>query len=242
MPPASGFTDPIWLLASKGRPLLCQQALDACEETQMTSKAILWVDETVDEYRDIRLPSNWSVIYRKRWGGIGGAMRWVFEKYPHASHYGWLADDAFPRTEHWDKRIEEAAGEWHLATGQDLYVSEIPAYLSMLFKGEDFGAPMCWGGKLVRAVGWWSLPGVRQAGIDTAWSAVVKPLGLFRYDPEVICEHKNYRTGKRPEDATDSWIRKGVNYIQADINFRDEWARSADLDDTIQRVRNAMRQ
>lgn len=88
---------------------------------------------------------------------------------------------------------------------------------------------MCWGGELVRTVGWWALPGVKQAGIDTAWTAIVQPLGLARYTPQVICEHMNYRTGKRPLDETDSWFRKGINYIQKDIDFRDAWAVSDDL-------------
>ena len=43
----------IWLLSTRGRPEACQQVLDACEETGMTSPGVVYVDETVDEYQDI---------------------------------------------------------------------------------------------------------------------------------------------------------------------------------------------
>lgn len=240
MLPATSWTDSIWLLSTKGRPALCQGVLDACEKTGMRSQGILWVDETVDQYRDIRLPSNWEIIYRKRWGGIATAMNWVFKRYPKASHYGWLADDSFPRSGGWDEKIEKAAGDWFLAYGQDRYVSADAFVRHLLPQGRDLGAPLCWGGNLVRAVGWWALPGVKQAGIDTAWIDIIQPLKLYRYIPEVICEHRNYRTGKRPYDDTDSWVRNGVNFIQRDIDRRNAWSASWELPATIERVREAM--
>lgn len=241
MPPASVSPEPIWLLATRGRPHLAQAVLDACEETGMTRRALLWVDETVEQYQDMRLPKNWKIKYWKRWGGIAAAMNWVFKNYPNATQYGWLADDSFPRTEGWDVVIEKSAGDWKLASGLDHYVSDNRQYMSMLRRGEDFGAPMCWGGELVRAVGWWALPGVKQAGIDTAWAAIVAPLGLHAYDPSVVCEHMNYRTGKRPKDETDDWTKDGVNYIQNDIDERNRWVASDDYKQTIFRVKRAMR-
>lgn len=240
MPPVTDWSEPIWLLSTRGRPHLAQAVLDACERTRMTSKGILWVDETVDQYQNMRLPQNWTIKFWKRWGGISTAMNWVFRNYPNASQYGWLADDTFPRTGGWDKLIEGSAGEWKIASGQDLYVSVNPQYMSMLRRGEDFGAPMCFGGELVRTVGWWALPGVKQAGIDTAWVAIVAPLGLHSYNQNVLCEHQNYRTGKRPMDETDSWVRNGVNYIQADIDFRNNWILTQDYRDTLNRVQEAM--
>lgn len=205
----------------------------------MTSAAILWVDETVDQYQDIKLPDNWTIIFHEEWGGIATAMNWVFEHYPNAAQYGWLADDCVPRTPRWDKLIERSAENWFLASGQDKYASRLVGR-SRLRAGFDFGAPMCWGGELVRATGWWALPGVKQAGIDTAWAAIVSRLHLANYNTRVICEHWNYRTGKRPYDETDKWIRDGVNYIQEDIDVRNAWADGPEYLETIMRIEAAM--
>ena len=67
---------------------------------------------------------------------------------------------------------------------------------------------MCWGGDLVRAVGWWALPGVYQGGIDDAWIHLAhRVFDVKKYVPDVIVEHMSYRNAKRPKDYTDEWIR-----------------------------------
>lgn len=227
----------IWLLPTKGRPQMCQQALDACTATGMTSPGVVYVDETVDEYQNIVLPANWTIHYAKRWGGIGAAMRWAFKKWPNATQYGWLADDTFPRTNQWDRQLEKAAGAWRLVYGVDRYISANRSLADSLDRGSDLGAPLCWGGELVRTVGWWALPGVKQAGIDTAWVALVQPLRLFHYVRHVHADHDNYRTGRRPKDHTDSWERNGVNFIEKDICVRNRWVASPDFAETLERLR-----
>lgn len=228
----------IWLLPTKGRPALCQQVLDTCESTRMRSPGVVYVDETVDMYQDIRLPANWTIHYAPRWGGIATAMQWVLKQWPDASQYGWIADDTFPRSRHWDMALERYAGDWKLAYGMDNYVSSGP-WPNTLRYCKDLGAPLCWGGELVRAVGWWAFPGVKQAGIDTAWTALLSPLGLYHYAIDVKADHNNYRTGRREYDDTDSWVRNGVNYIQKDLDTRAGWEATADFPETMNRVKLA---
>jgi hypothetical protein len=64
---------------------------------------------------------------------------------------------------------------------------------------------------------------------------MIGPLGLCRYRQDVVVEHKHYRTGKRATDQGDSWVRDGVNYVQADIDTRDRWVASQDFIDTVER-------
>jgi hypothetical protein len=128
------------------------------------------------------------------------------------------------------------AGDWCLSYARDLYLSEQPSFEAELHDGQNLSAGLCWGGKLVREVGWWALPGVRQAGIDTAWCAIVHPLDLARYCRDVTVEHKHYMTGKRERDDGDSWVRDDVEYVKADIRTRNDFVWSPEFRDVLERV------
>lgn len=202
----------------------------------MTSQGVVYVDETVDLYRDMRLPRNWSIHFEPEWGSLQASMSWCLDAYPAATQYGWLADDTRPRTKGWDKLLEQEADAWCLSYARDLWLSELEHTRLELEDGANLSSGLCWGGDLVRAVGWWALPGVRQAFIDVAWCRIVQPLGLARYTPRVVVEHLNYRTGKRAKDAVDDWSRSGEDYIQADIDAGYAWLGSDDFIDTIKRI------
>lgn len=192
----------------------------------MTSPGVVYVDETVDEYRHIRLPKNWTIHYEPEWGSLQASLQWCFNKYPDATHYGWLADDVRPRTDRWDKTLEAVAGDWCLSYARDLWLSENPHTLSELEQGCNLSSGLCWGGDLVRTVGWWALPGVRQAFIDVAWCRIIETFGLQRYTHDVVVEHLNYRTGKRERDPVDDWSRDGDDYIKRDIDEGYRWLAS----------------
>lgn len=226
----------IWLLSTRGRPKECQATLDACERAGMTSPGVVYVDETVDMYRNIRLPKNWTIHYEPEWGSLQASMSWCFNEYPDATQYGWLADDVRPRTRGWDKILESEAGDWCLSYARDLWLSEAEWTRLELEDGANISSGLCWGGNLVRAVGWWALPGVRQAFIDVAWCRIVQPLNLSRYTPCVVVEHLNYRTGKRERDDVDDWVRGGVDYIQDDIDHGYQWLASGEYEDIIRRL------
>lgn len=227
----------VWLLSTRGRPKDCQAVLDACAATGMTSRGVVYVDETVDAYKGLRLPQNWVLHSEPEWGSLQASMQWVFNAFADAENYGWLADDTYPRTEGWDRVLEAAAGEFGFAHARDLWLSE--QHRPVLERGGDMSSGLCWGGELVRTVGWWALPGVRQAGIDTAWCAIIEPLRLCTYVHDVVVEHKNYRTGKRQRDRVDSWTRAGVDYVQRDIDTRNAWVASPDFAATLGRVADA---
>ena len=226
----------IWLLSTKGRPREAQETIDACMDAGMTSPGVVYVDETVDMYRNLRLPKNWRIHFEPKWGSLQASMSWCYREYPDASQYGWLADDVRPRTPGWDRLLEHEAGDWCLSYARDLWLSEKDYTRLELEDGANLSSGLCWGGNLVRAVGWWALPGVRQAFIDVAWCRIVQPLRLARYVPDVVVEHLNYRTGKRERDEVDDWSRAGVDYIQDDIDRGYAWLASDDYVDVIRRL------
>lgn len=219
-----------------GRPREAQETIEACHEAGMTSQGVVFVDADDRSYDKLRVPANWIVQRSLKWVGLQGSMQWTLEAFPDATQYGWLADDTRPRTDGWDKRLEEAAGNWCLAYARDLWFSENPGELALLEDGRNLSSGLCWGGKLVRTVGWWALPGVMQAGIDTAWCDLVRGLDLHRYVPSVTVEHLNWRTGKRGMDDTDRWDRDGNNFIEQDLSVRNEWAWSGGFRRTFQRL------
>lgn len=228
----------IWLLSTRGRPKECQEVLDACEATGMTSQGLVYVDETVEMYEKIRLPANWKIHFEPEWGSIAAAMHYTQAHFPDATQYGWLADDNIPRTQGWDKILEAAAGDWFVSCARDLWLSETGWKYPM--GGVCFTAGLCWGAKLIEACGWWVLPGVRQGGIDGAWNDLAGMLGLTRYVPDVTVEHLCWQLGKRPKDETDDWVKKGVNYINDDLDVYYNWVKRQRRVDAL-RIRQAMR-
>lgn len=209
----------MWLLTSKGRPNAAKLTIDECTDTGMTQKAILYVDGDPTGY-NFTLPYNWKVVYGC--GNLSGSMQYVFTAYPNENVYGWLADDNHPVTFGWCQTVEKTAYPNSLVHCRDLYISEMNEYnRSLLYRSKNLGAGLCWGGDLVRAVGFWSPPGVVQAGIDWFWTELVgdTPLGVYR--PDIIVRHDNHRTGRRNKDTIDEWgqhMKEDIAYMKVYIH------------------------
>lgn len=198
----------MWLLPTYKRPQLCQEALMACYETGMMQQAILFIDPPFDGYEDLWIPPNFIVWKSETHTHMAPAMNLVLERYPNEDFYGWLADDLRPRTPGWDFKLSEVAGDWDIAHCNDLWMGGSP----IIRAGSLCGA-FCWGGKLVRTVGWWGLPYTEQAGTDDAWICIRDP----KYVPDVIVEHIHWKNQKRPIDLTD-------NHHRADPDMRKFYA------------------
>jgi hypothetical protein len=195
-------TAPVWLLPSVGRPQAAQDVLDACAEMGMTQQGFLYADG--DDYTGVKLPANWMLIQRDENHGIGPAMNDIFAGFPFASHYGWLADDTEPRTPGFDELLTTAAGGYGLAYANDGGYRSTPEFAEAVEKGDELTSGLVWAGDLVRAAGWWALPGLRQAYVDVVWCELIAALGLARYAPWVVVEHMQWRIGKRERDAWDA--------------------------------------
>jgi len=204
----------MWLLPTRGRPKLCQEALDACYETGMTSDGLLIIDTRAGSYPYLHIPDNWSVIRGPL--DMADAMRIAFMLYKNDKQFGWLADDLRPRTQNWDKLLEKEAGDWLLVHCNDLWIAN-----SVSDRARSLCGAFCWGGELVRTVGWWALPDVRQAGIDDAWIDITHP-DYRKYIDEIVVEHIQHKNGKRPKDDTDNWVRDDINYINQDFRLYEQ--------------------
>lgn len=232
------MSGPVWLLTSRGRPELAVRTVEACRRTGMRSPLVLYVDGSAKGYdRCFGYVADFRV--QLRGGGLAHSLEWLTQTYPRAVCYGWLADDTYPRTDGWDSILEKAAGDWWLSYAYDQWLADdCPAEVAA---GSLLTSGLCWGGELVRTVGGLvQPPGVVQAGIDLAWSAIIEPLVAARYQPRVIVEHQNYRTGKRAFDATDEWTRDGDPYVERDLELTRRWLRDGKVGELVDRVLRGM--
>lgn len=228
----------VWLLTSRGRPELAAQVVDSCRKTGMRSPLVLYIDGSAKGYDKC---FSYVADYRiqLRGGGLAHSLEWCLSMFPDATSYGWLADDTFPRTRGWDALLEQAAGEWGFAHANDLWLALEAG--PEVREGSTLTSGLCWGGELVRAAGSWALPAdVVQAGIDLAWSALLPRLFAVTYLPRVVVEHWNWRTGKRPRDETDEWVRDGDAYVERDIERARTWIRLGGPERLALRIRRIM--
>ena len=198
----------MWLMTTKNRPKAAEIALAACWDTGMKQPGVVYVDgQNHSPYDDIKLPPNWTMVKFVDVGGIGnlaGSKQYVFETYPDERVYGWVADDNFPVTNNWCAMVEEIAHPWRLVHCRDDFVSLTGSGKDSLRETRNLGGGICWGGDLVRCVGWWAPPGIIQGSIDWAWTSLVGTTDMGVYLPDVIVRHDNYRTGRRQKDDNDN--------------------------------------
>lgn len=228
----------MWLLASRQRPRLARECIEACTVNGMTSAAILYVDDVeAGAYGEIALPANWTLHVAGRHGGLSTALQWCLATYPSERSYGWLADDMRPRTPRFDVILEELAGTCFMSQANDLWAFRRDP--EGVRAGREPGAGMCWGGDLVRAVGWWALPATFQGGTDVAWTSLAHHLGRMRFAEGVVVEHQHWRTGKRLKDDldTDMHDANGHGHTKRDVHRLYRWLRSPDFGRTVERAR-----
>lgn len=202
----------MWLLPSRQRPENLKRFFDAYHKTKADSPGVVWLDEDdADNYRSINVPNNWCVIIHKRLDGTGAITNKFFEMFPEETWYGLLGDDVIPRTEYWDKKLIEAAGDDGVAYGNDLLA------------GEKIATHPVVGGEMVRELGWLALPGCKRIYIDSALQEFAWRKGKLHYLPDVIIEHMHFSNGKSPMDET---YRKTHN--SEDKAIYDEWLKTLD--------------
>lgn len=183
-----------------------------------------------DSYPNLRLPDNWSKR-EVRWGGLRPAMQWCLRKFPDATQYGWLADDMIPASEGWDSALQERAGGRRLAYAFDGWLATHVLSRALLKAGLDMGGAPCWGGELVRTVGWWAPPRMKQGGIDFVWTSLLRDLGLTYYDEGVYVLHKHWRNSARARDAVDM-----MPHVEHDVELAFKYVQSVDFKRTREKL------
>lgn len=151
-------------------------------------------------------------------------MREAFALYPDESRYTIMGDDEIPRTERWDSELSETAGPVGIAYPADL-----------IWHGKRITQPVV-GGDLLRAIGWWTLPGLTHLYVDTVFEHLGRALGCARYRPDIIVEHLHFSVGKSPYDETYRRVDSGK-----DRECFETWKAAPETQQLIERLRSIAR-
>ena len=157
-----------------------------------------------------------QIIYTPDRVGLSHQMNSFFDEYPDARFYGWLADDFRAKTQDWDKKIAEAAGDDCIAFGSDGWSDQA--------WGHHITSAFALGGELVRAAGWFAPPELYQAGIDSVWNRFGREFGLMRQIKGVEVEHLHWKNNKRKRDDTDNYQEQqtsGIPRFRKYVNSQD---------------------
>ena len=178
----------------------------------------------IEAYRRMRLPFGWELIELPVNLGICGGLNWCFEKFPNEPWYGMPCDDELVFTEGFDRVLIDAAGAWNISHGNDGWMSETRLWTYATY-----------GGDLLRAAGYWALPGLWHWYFDDHWELVAKEFSLKRHCREVVTEHRHVYNETAAPDATfnagrsraaadraafNAWRSRGWPKLRERISFR----------------------
>ena len=182
----------MWLLSSRNRPKECAEAIESFIEYGKDFKCVLWIDGDDSDYPK----PDWVIKHTNPRVNLTEQMNWLLKEYPNEPFYGWLADDFRAMTQDWNLHLENAADKYFIAYGNDKWSrGNLPLHITSAF---------AIGGDLVREVGWFAPPSLKQGGIDSFWNNAGRYNKLLRYCPEVIVKHLHWKQKSRKMDATDN--------------------------------------
>jgi hypothetical protein len=217
----------MWFCPTRHRPLLAQRMLDACIDTDMQSRGLVLIDGEGQDYAALQPPQNWAVLATGTHLELCGVLQRAFALYPDEPFYGIISDDDVPRTRGWDRALETEAGRWYMASAYNLHMA--PPRLGA-------GA---FGGELIRAMGFWALPGLVHLYSDDVWEHIGHTLDLIRFRADVLIEHLHFSNGKAPFDATYERTYQGVAFGPKDRAIFETW-RDRDAAAVLQRIHARM--
>ena len=184
-----------------------------------TEVGIIWVqgDDCTKDYEKVIkdcAPKHWKAIFCDKNIGLCQSMNEIFRLYPNERCYGLICDDEFVHTPRWDTTLSDAADRWNFAHGNEGWQSErrIHSYVTV-------------GGDMVRACGWWALPGLWHWFHDDVQEKIANTLGVRKYCKDVKTEHKHYLAGKAVKDTA---YTVGESRGAQDQHVYLEWLKTAD--------------
>lgn len=251
----------MFVLPSLGRPHHLRRFIDAAIETKTTLPIIVWIgtdDPFFEEYKKIKYPKNMELFIEQPMF-VGEIMQKFFYIWPNEQMYGYLSDDCVPRTKYWDKKLEEACGDWYFAYPNEklpdlrpnhpLYES-VQRYKRPRWNGQQTDVVNCnfpmVGGKLVRELGGFMPIGLQHFETDVWWQRVAVALGVNRYQPQIILEHMHKDFGKAEDDDTYRQKKEGYRHLakgrkyhgwKVDQDLNNNWWKSQKNLDLIERIK-----
>lgn len=218
-----------WFLPTHNRPDRCRAVLEACARTGMDTPATLIVNgrEHEDEYFALWQPHSQRWDYRPLDQNLGfcGALNWALAEHPDLDWYGFLSDDAPPQTAGWDALLLDELSAHGTACRM---VTPNDGWLATAdLRNDRFGPCAVFDGDLLRAMGFWALPGLWHSCADHVWEGIGRIFRCWqtRMDVMVPHDHAFHRPGDGDPSAR---LAYGNGRLADDREVYEAWLGSDD--------------
>lgn len=204
------------ICCSRERPERMKETLKSMRETHTEPLDILLVVENDKHLSSYKKIEGVKFLVSERDPKIkGAAPLWnmAFNLFPNYDYYVLVADDNIFRTKGWDKRMREKIDKqngWAVVHVNDLH--KRGSLLSFFMTS----------GKLIKAVGFISIPGLIHLKVDVLWQKIGGSIGKIFYLDDVIIEHVHPAFGKAEWDD----LYRSINsdeVIYNDNDVYDKW-------------------
>jgi hypothetical protein len=219
--------DLIMMVPSRGRPENVKRLSSAWSETTSAhSKLVILVDDDddrLDEYME--LDGDFEIVVGQRLR-IGGTLNDYAPKVADTCFsLGFMGDDHVPRTKCWDEIMVSAlkSVDAGIAYGNDLH------------QGANLPTAVVMTSNIVRAIGYFVMPGGIHLYLDNFWLAIGKALGSAIYLPEVIIEHLHPSFGEAEWDDVYSEANSQEMFSADKVTF-DNYIKTS-LNNDIEKIR-----
>lgn len=224
----------MWFLVTRARPDACEGFITACSKTSLPQNVAVLVDDDKENYKSVKWPDSWKIHYSPGHLELVQATNYLLSLYPGEPFYGFLGDYCRPKTSGWDERLVEAAGDWNIAHTRNNWTNGFRPDGSGKTR---IGGAICFGGDLIRELGWVWYPKMVHLFIDCIYEELGERLGLLRYLDDVVVEVDRPETTGRKRDKNHERMYKGKRFFHADRSAFNDWM-CDEFEETVRRIQS----
>lgn len=201
----------MWLIATRKRPHLMVELIEAMRKTEIPVCAVM---QDACEY-DIDWPDHWKIHKSEEHLEMSGAINALFKLYPNEPFYGMLDDHTRPLSEGWATKMQAVAGTNRIASGWNLK--------NRFKEGRMRINSYCMGGDLARELGWvWPDFVVHMYG-DDVLEDIGYEWGILDFVEDAVFQPLLLRDGTLKPDENSKRMFRGRPYIPSDRAAYLQW-------------------
>lgn len=179
---------------------------------------------------DLIWPGHWKIHQSDTHLEMQRALNALFKLYPNEAWYGLITDHSRPETGDWSKKIVEK-----ITPRGMVLVNDTKNRVNPTTKQRRITSASCYGGDLIRDLGWVWLDCVTHMYGDDALERIGHELNCITYLEDVVVRDLLVREGEIPRDRNHDRLYKGRGYIQSDRTAYTMWL--DDLPTLIEKLR-----
>lgn len=201
-----------------------KQLIAAMESTGCVPVAAVMIDGPMEPYLEVPWPAHWHIHQSNVHLELSGALNALFKLHPDEKTYGFMCDHGRPESPEWATELERSAGDWNIAFCND-YHNRINPRTNQRRLTEA----TCFGGELVRAIGWvWPDFMVHLYG-DDVWEDIGYRLGNLIWRNDVYVRSLQFAAGEIPIDDNHKRMFRGEPFAAKDAAaYFDTWLHERD--------------